>query len=109
MNVAPMITGPYASNCIFSIGIFITKTTTPDTSSSAFVWTDIVDAPFVDLNKGIVTLVKVNYDPNFAGVYNFQIDYFWAVTQTATRTLMITIVDPCLSELVSTMTSASIQ
>ena len=107
MNVAPMITGPYASNCIFSIGIIITKTTIPDTSSSAFVWTDIVDAPFVDLNKGIVTLVKVNYDPNFAGVYNFQIDYFWAVTQTATRTLMITIVDPCLSELIPPQTIAN--
>ena len=107
VNVAPMITGPYASNCIFSIGIIIVKTTTPDTSSSAFVWTNMVDAPFVDLNKGIVTLIKNTYDPSFAGVYNFQINYAWAVTLTATRTLMITIVDPCLSELIPPQTIAS--
>lgn len=59
----------------------------------------MLDAPFVDLNKGIVKLVKNTYDPNFAGVYNLQIDYSWAGTQTATRILQITIVDPCLSEL----------
>ena len=107
MNVAPMITGPYASNCIFSIGVTITKTSIPDTSASAFIWTDMFNAPFVDLNKGIVTLVKNTYDPTFAGVYNFQIDYGWAVTQTATRTLLITILDPCLSELIPPQTVAS--
>ena len=65
------------------------------------------NAPFVDLNKGIVTLVKNTYDPTFAGVYNFQINYAWAVTLTATRTLMITILDPCLSELIPPQTIAS--
>ena len=102
-----MITGPYASNCIFSIGIIITKTSIPDTSTSAFMWTDMVNSPFVDLNKGIVTLVKNTYDPTFAGVYNFQIDYGWAVTQTATKTLLITVVDPCLSELIPPPTVVS--
>ena len=98
-NVAPIITGTYASNCVFSIGIIITKTSTPDTTFSPFVWTDMVNAPFVDLNKGIVKIRKDMYDPNFAGDYNLQINYGWAGAQTATKTLKITILDPCLSKL----------
>jgi hypothetical protein len=38
----------------------------------------MVNAPFVDLNKGIVKIRKDMYDPNFAGDYNLQINYGWA-------------------------------
>ncbi len=31
----------------------------------------MIDAPFSDLNKGIVKLKNDTYDPNFAGVYDF--------------------------------------
>lgn len=46
VNVSPTITGIYSSLCSFSIAMTVTKSTSPDTSTTVILFTNMVNAPY---------------------------------------------------------------
>lgn len=46
LNVSPTIIGTYSAICLFSIAVTVTKNTSPDTSTTAIMFINMIDAPY---------------------------------------------------------------
>jgi hypothetical protein len=62
------------------------------------LFTDMVDAPYTSLASSVVTLATSTYTPVNAGIYTLTLVYSWSGgLSTATRSFIVTIVDPCIA------------
>ena len=96
LNVSPIITGIYNTFCSFSIAITVSKIASLDTSFSAILFTNMVNAPYSQLGNAILTIATSGYNPSIAGVYIVSCNYTWNGPSTDLKSFTVTIVDPCI-------------
>ena len=75
----------------------VTKSTTPDTSSSMILFTDKVNAPFTSLASAVLTIATGAYTPLNVGMYAVTLVYSWNGPSATTVVFTVTIVDPCIA------------
>ena len=102
-----MISGIYNTVCSFSIVMTATKSTSPDTSASAILFTDMVNAPFASLASSVVT-IQTPYDTTLAGFYSVTLVYSWNGPSTVTISFTVTIIDPCIAATVPPTSIANV-